>query len=97
MLFTNKHQFVIEHLRIIVLPVGYLIQLFTINTVYYFSCSLNCWNEHKTVECSTVTEKVQEKVDSEFLSLYNFPTEDTVPLEKLKLLGKLFLTYMAYC
>lgn len=66
----------------------YLIQLFTINTVYCFSCSLNCWNEHKTVECSTVIEKVQEKVDSELLSLYNFPTEDTVPLEKLKLLGK---------
>lgn len=96
MLFTNKHQFVIEYQRIIGL--GYLFQLFTINTVYYFSCSLNCWNEHKTVECSTtVTEKVQEKVDSEFRSLYNFPTEDTVPLEKLELLGKLFLTYMAYC
>lgn len=75
-------------LSCIILKLDYLIQLFTINTVYCFSCSLNCWNDHKTVECSTVIEKVQEKVDSELLSLYNFPTEDTVPLEKLKLLGK---------
>lgn len=56
-------------------------------SIYCFSCSLNCWNEHKTVECSPAVEK-KERIESQVLNSYNFPTEDTVPLEKLKLLGK---------
>ncbi|XP_046680066.1 zinc finger HIT domain-containing protein 3 [Homalodisca vitripennis] len=47
-------------------------------------CSLTCWKQHKGTNCSPVVESVIPT--SETSNLYNFPTEETVPLEKLKLL-----------
>lgn len=51
-----------------------------------YSCSLKCWNVHRDQKC----EKFQQediRVEST-LEHYQFKTEDTVPFETLKLLGK---------
>ncbi|PSN44376.1 Zinc finger HIT domain-containing protein 3 [Blattella germanica] len=49
-------------------------------------CSLDCWKEHKKVECKFVP-KEQENVDAgSSHHNYMFETEDTVPLDKLRLL-----------
>lgn len=57
-----------------------------------YSCSVLCFKQHKSEECSAPTSKVEEKKTENFIGeslyLFNFPTEDTVPLEKLQLLGK---------
>ncbi|XKL61126.1 hypothetical protein PGB90_008183 [Kerria lacca] len=47
-------------------------------------CSINCWTIHKKQEC-TKLEKENPNANST-LEYYSFKTEDTVPIEKLKLL-----------
>jgi len=49
--------------------------------------SIACWKEHKKSECTPVTANKKVEVDTEATldtALYNYPTEDTVPLEKLR-------------
>lgn len=53
-----------------------------------FSCSLNCWKEHQKVKCESVSlpEKTEEEIRIGSQK-YEHQTEDTVPLDRLKLLG----------
>lgn len=55
-----------------------------------FSCSLNCWKEHQKVKCESVslTKNTEEKIKIGSQE-YEHQTEDTVPLDRLKLLGTL--------
>lgn len=53
--------------------------------MYCFSCSATCCKSHKSVGCEPPPAKVP--TESREPVKYNFPTEDTVPLEKLELLG----------
>jgi len=48
-------------------------------------CSVACWKTHKAEDCVRLAQP-QPEVSKEQTNLYNFPTEDTVPLEKLQLL-----------
>ncbi|XP_054289111.1 zinc finger HIT domain-containing protein 3 [Macrosteles quadrilineatus] len=48
-------------------------------------CSLACWKNHKAEDCVPEV-KPPAVVNDKQSNLYYFPTEDTVPLEKLQLL-----------
>ncbi|XP_075213051.1 zinc finger HIT domain-containing protein 3 [Lycorma delicatula] len=51
-------------------------------------CSLDCWKTHKRVKCKPVVHK--NKFDEENVKKengYQYLTDSTVPMEKLKLLG----------
>ncbi|XP_073955946.1 zinc finger HIT domain-containing protein 3 [Choristoneura fumiferana] len=50
-------------------------------------CSVACCKQHKALPC-TAPPKPQPTEPLETKDQYEFPTEDTVPLEKLKLLEK---------
>lgn len=54
-----------------------------------FSCSLNCWKEHRKIKCESVSlpKNTEEKVTKIGSQEYEHQTEDTVPLDRLKLLG----------
>jgi hypothetical protein len=55
-----------------------------------FSCSLNCWKEHQKIKCESVS--LPKNTDEEIKTgsqEYKHQTEDTVPLDRLKLLGTL--------
>jgi hypothetical protein len=53
-----------------------------------FSCSVACWKTHKAEDCTPISlVESKPEITSEQNHSYNFPTEDTVPLEKLQLLG----------
>ncbi|XP_008547006.1 zinc finger HIT domain-containing protein 3 [Microplitis demolitor] len=54
-------------------------------TCKQFYCSATCCKSHKSVGCEPPPAKVP--TESREPVKYNFPTEDTVPLEKLELLG----------
>ncbi|XP_037294289.1 zinc finger HIT domain-containing protein 3 [Manduca sexta] len=49
-------------------------------------CSVNCYKTHKQNPCSPPPEPPEEKSDNYQSRLYDYPTDDTVPQEKLKLL-----------
>ncbi|KAJ9592382.1 hypothetical protein L9F63_015950 [Diploptera punctata] len=50
-------------------------------------CSLQCWNEHKKTPCKVIKEE-EPSVIEEKPRDYDYKTEDTVSLEKLKLLER---------
>lgn len=60
------------------------------NTIYCsYSCSVPCFKEHKQNPCSAPPEPKRETNDMQQSEIeYEFPTEDTVPIETLNLLGK---------
>ncbi|XP_038209673.1 zinc finger HIT domain-containing protein 3 [Zerene cesonia] len=47
-------------------------------------CSVNCCKRHKESSCSPPS--IPEETQKETIPNYEFPTEDTVPVDKLKLL-----------
>ncbi|KAK0178605.1 hypothetical protein PV327_007483 [Microctonus hyperodae] len=49
-------------------------------------CSAACCKAHKTVGCEPSRVENVEDVEPQKIVKYDFPTEDTVPLEKLQLL-----------
>lgn len=50
-------------------------------------CSIDCYKSHKTRNCeSPKTQEMNDTEDAKGAVKYDFPTEDTVPIEKLKLL-----------
>ncbi|KAK2581756.1 hypothetical protein KPH14_002235 [Odynerus spinipes] len=55
-------------------------------------CSTTCCKEHKKIACSPPEpQPVDNEIDTKnnsWENKYNFPTEDTVPLERLKQLGE---------
>lgn len=53
---------------------------------------MTCFKEHKQTPCAKPSEPPRE-LDSlkEPTSEYDYPTEDTVPLDKLKLLGNIYM------
>ena len=51
------------------------------------SCSLKCWRTHRDGECRPAEEKSSSCPKEGTLEYYSFPTNDTIPLETLKLLG----------
>lgn len=55
------------------------------------SCSVACCRLHKETLCTPPPAPVQENAKEPTVE-YDFPTEDTVPTQKLKLLGKCFIT-----
>lgn len=55
--------------------------------IFRYSCSANCCQLHKNSECEPPTlAPSSEQLESKNSEKYEFPTEDTVPLEKLELL-----------
>lgn len=59
---------------------------------FVFSCSLNCWKTHSAQDCQPL--KVSSPLKESTLENYMYRTEDTVPPEKLELLGKLFSNHL---
>lgn len=56
---------------------------------FCFSCSVACYKIHKENPCTAPTPpNVEPDITKRSSFKYEYPTEDTVPLEKLKLLGK---------
>lgn len=53
---------------------------------FCFSCSLECWKVHRSQKCEK--PPTEENNLGSSLDDFIFNTEDTVPVEKLKLLGK---------
>lgn len=57
---------------------------------YTYSCSIECCKNHKLNKCEeSITDNQNNQSTDESLEKkfeYNFPTEDTVPLDKLQLL-----------
>lgn len=52
-------------------------------------CSLECWKEHRAVKCESLSipERTDEEVSKKDSQEYEYPTEDTIPMDKLKLLA----------
>ncbi|XP_023710869.1 zinc finger HIT domain-containing protein 3 isoform X5 [Cryptotermes secundus] len=51
------------------------------------SCSLNCWKEHQKIKCESVSLPNNTEEEIRIGSQkYEHQTEDTVPLDRLKLL-----------
>lgn len=63
--------------------------LYCLNPCFiYYSCSVPCCKQHKLKPCSPPPPPLNNGEDQKDLQItYDFPTEDTVPLEKLLLLG----------
>lgn len=49
-------------------------------------CSVICYKEHKKMPCSPPPAPPKITNETKTIREYDYPTEDTVPLEKLKLL-----------
>jgi hypothetical protein len=60
---------------------------FNVKFCLIFSCSLNCWKEHKKIKCEYASLPEKTEVTNIGSQEYKHQTEDTVPLDKLKLLG----------
>nr|CAG4645956.1 EOG090X0JQ4 [Lynceus sp. MCZ IZ 141354] len=68
---------------------------YTCSKCFLKSCSLDCYKTHKQSLCEKVSEEVQQKREEEKQAElaaqvdtnYSYPTEDTVPREKLERLG----------
>lgn len=54
-----------------------------------FSCSLDCWKEHRKIKCEPIPspKNLEEEGILKHSQEYKYQTEDTVPLERLRLLG----------
>jgi len=54
-----------------------------------FSCSLDCWKEHGKTKCDLISppKNAEEEITVKNSKEYEYETEDTVPLDRLKLLG----------
>jgi predicted GH43/DUF377 family glycosyl hydrolase len=61
-----------------------------------FSCSLNCWKEHQKIKCESVSlsKNTEDEISKMSSREYEHQTEDTVPLDRLKLLGTLNFMYI---
>jgi hypothetical protein len=60
------------------------------STPYFnFSCSLDCWKEHRKIKCEPVPSPINvgEEGTIKHSQEYKYQTEDTVSLDRLKLLG----------
>ncbi|XP_023710867.1 zinc finger HIT domain-containing protein 3 isoform X3 [Cryptotermes secundus] len=55
--------------------------------MYSYCCSLNCWKEHQKIKCESVSLPNNTEEEIRIGSQkYEHQTEDTVPLDRLKLL-----------
>lgn len=52
----------------------------------HFSCTAQCFKVHKESNCQQAHSSTQNNTDSEE-NKYNYVTDDTLPMHKLKLLG----------
>ncbi|CAH0585619.1 unnamed protein product [Chrysodeixis includens] len=49
-------------------------------------CSVFCYKEHKKIPCTPPPSSPKPPTTNDKVIEYDYPTEDTVPIEKLKLL-----------
>lgn len=63
-----------------------------------FSCSVKCHKTHKAYKCIPVLDVEQSNATlaTKDNALYEFQTQDTVPLDRLALLGMLYWWRMAF-